>query len=98
MIVLCNILTKTKNHDVYDEVAINKFPIIIIDDCEDITKYCDDFGNNEFMLKMVKKHVKNETTFDNAKIYLRFFDETNEVIEDKIIVVNEKITKEQWKN
>jgi hypothetical protein len=31
MIVAINILTKTKNGDVYDEVAINKFPIIVDD-------------------------------------------------------------------
>lgn len=99
MIIVCNILTKTKNHDVYDEVAVNKYPIIIVDDCDDVDSYCDNFGQNDFMLDIVKKHVKNEVTFDNAKLYLRFLDETNDVVVvDRHLVVNEKITKEQWKN
>lgn len=99
MIIVCNILTKTKNHDVYDEVAVNKYPIVIIDDCEDVDRYCDEFGQNEFMLEIVKKHVKNDVTFDNAKLYLRFLDDsTQRAVMDRNIVVSEKITKEQWKN
>lgn len=98
MIITCNILTKTKNHDVYDEVAVNKFPIIIIDECEDIERYCDGLGDDSFILEIVKKHVKNDITFENAKLYLRFFNEETENVVDKVIVVNEKITYEQWKN
>lgn len=98
MIITCNILTKTKNHDVYDEVAVNKFPIIITDECTDVDSYCDGLGEDGFILEIVRNHVKNDITFENAKLYIRFFNEDSDEVTDKVIIVNEKITYEQWKS
>lgn len=107
MIVAINILTKTKNGDVYDEVAINKFPIIVDDpDIElqynkNYDEWIEDFIRDDSEtggICCLKKHIKNTITFDNSRFFMRFFDEDNGETIDKIIKISEKISLSVWKN
>lgn len=102
MVISINILTKTKNGDTYDEVAINKYPIVIIDnDAENLDEWLNEFMmSNDFIL-ILKHHIKNETTFNNSKLYIRALIEEmtdNEQKIDKIIKISEKIELDVWMN
>ena len=98
MFAVINILTKTKNGDTYDEVAINKYPMVVFDN--DISNISDIITDETF-LNGLKSHIKNEITFDNAKLYIRIFDDSKSMqdmlVQEYNITLKEIITKEQWK-
>lgn len=98
MFAAINILTKTKNGDTYDEVAINKYPMVVFDN--DISNISDIITDDTFV-NGLKSHIKNEITFDNAKLYIRIFDDSKSMqdmlVQEYNITLKEIITKEQWK-
>lgn len=79
-----NITTDTKNTDVYDKVAVNKFPIIA--KCRDI----DDlmlFLRNDDTTKFIKDNLKNQRLYDNAYYHIREISKHN--IENIVLKISE---------
>ena len=89
MIHAINIVVPVKRSNVYDEVALNKYPIIYIDD-EDVDGIFDD----EELQNALAKYIKNQVTHDSAKINIRtiYGDETIQnrsfKFKDKVSIYN----------
>lgn len=87
MITVFNITTRTKCGDVYDEVAINKYPIVIVGfDGRD--EEC--LLNDSEITDVITSHIRNDATYEYAKLYIRVFDDNNEMVSEKIIMLNKK--------
>lgn len=100
MILVLNILTKTKRGDVYDEVAINKYPIVIsIDGNCDIDEWLDEFLGSDDFSRILSNHIRNRATFDNSKLYIRIYDDGENKVDDRVIIIADKINDIQvWEN
>lgn len=71
-----NVILGTRKGDVYDQVAINKYPIIYIDNDND-----PDWDDPE-LRKAILSHVKNGTIRNKSLLYVRYVNtETGEVEE-----------------
>ena len=72
MIYVLNIVTATKESDaLYNEVAVNTFPIVWTTDSQDIEEL---FADEEFKTAM-EKIIKSKKVYENAIIYYRSFDD-----------------------
>lgn len=61
-----NICVDTKTTDLYDKVAVNKFPLLI--SCENETRLTEILAGNEvteYVKSMISKHL-----YDNAQYYI----------------------------
>ena len=82
---IINLVCRTKPGDYYDQVALNKFPIVVIDnDIESVIKS----EINDYINKL----VPNEVLRDDIKLYIRILDDNN-VEEKQIIELAEYIKK-----
>lgn len=63
-----NLTVDTKTTDLYDQVAINKFPIIVI--CKDEHELWDKLSLEETAL-WIKQNVRTQRLFDSAYFYIR---------------------------
>lgn len=63
-----NLTVDTKTTDLYDKVAINKFPIIVI--CKDEQELWDKLSSDDTIL-WIKQNVRNQRLFDSAYFYIR---------------------------
>lgn len=63
-----NLTVDTKTTDLYDQVAINKFPIIVI--CKDEQELWDKLSTEETAL-WIKQNVRTQRLFDSAYFYIR---------------------------
>ena len=61
-----NVLTKTRQGDAYDMVAINKFPIVYA-----TNRSPEDFIKDECIISQLKHLIKNKTTYEQSVLYIR---------------------------
>jgi hypothetical protein len=69
-----NLVVDTKNTDIYDKVALNKFPIIIKCKTEAELK---DILSQELAQKFIQDHIKSQRVFDSAEWFIRCIYEEN---------------------
>jgi hypothetical protein len=75
-------------------VALNRFPIVYINDDVDDP---DDLFDDEDFIRTLVRYVKNGTVYDNAKVCIRVVVEEDSWVHiDKEYQLNEKITKEEY--
>ena len=67
-IYVINVTVDTKTTDLYDQVAINKFPIIVI--CKDEDELREKLSNEEAS-NWIKQNVRTQRLFDSAYFYIR---------------------------
>ena len=63
-----NLVVDTKNTDIYDKVALNKFPIIVRCKTEAELK---DMLASESTKEFIKEHIKSKKVFDSAMWNIR---------------------------
>lgn len=73
-----NLVVDTKTTDIYDKVALNKFPIII--QCKTESKLKDILSNNE-TFEFVKQLIKSKRVYDSAEWKIRSIYDNGEVRE-----------------
>lgn len=78
MIYTINLVVDTKVTDIYDKVALNKYPMVIF--CDDINELKDILSNID-TINYVKNYIKSKKIFDNAQWYIRSIDYDN-IIEE----------------
>jgi hypothetical protein len=78
MIYTINLVVDTKVTDIYDKVALNKYPMVIF--CDDINELKDILSNIN-TINYVKNYIKSKKIFDNAQWYIRSIDYDN-IIEE----------------
>jgi hypothetical protein len=74
-----NLVVDTKNTDIYDKVALNKFPIIIKCKAEAELK---DILSQELAQKFIQDHIKSQRVFDSAEWFVRcvYEDDVREIV------------------
>lgn len=86
-----NIVTPTRAGDtLYNEVAINTFPIVWMTDSEDISEL---WGDSDFISSM-ERLVKSQKVYENAVIYYRCFTDEQEYVREDKFKLKEKINLE----
>lgn len=73
-----NLVVDTKATDIYDKVALNKFPIIVQCSNESSLK---DILSNEETLKFVKTLIKSKRVYDSAEWKIRSIYDSGDVRE-----------------
>ena len=63
-----NLVVDTKNTDIYDKVALNKFPIIIKCKTEAELK---EILTQEMAQTFIQDHIKSQRVFDSAEWFIR---------------------------
>ena len=81
MIYTINIVTITKSTDLYDAVALNKFPLLIVCGGDEFEQF---LSSNE-MLEFCKQYIKTKNLYDHAKFYIRTIDNENDDTVDSIV-------------
>jgi hypothetical protein len=71
MIYAINIVTVTKSTDLYDAVAVNKFPILVTCDSRDELY---DILKEEQIKIFCQNTIKTKNLYDHSKFYIREFD------------------------
>jgi hypothetical protein len=69
-----NLVVDTKITDIYDKVALNKFPIIIKCKTEAELK---EILSQELAQKFIQDHIKSQRVFDTAEWFIRCIYEEN---------------------
>lgn len=81
-----NLVVDTKNTDIYDKVALNKFPIIIKCKTEAELK---EILSQELAQKFIQDHIKSQRVFDTAEWFIRcIYDENVREIVWKVTDTN----------
>ena len=76
---IINLVVDTKNTDIYDKVALNKYPIIVSCKDEDELRKILSSDNSK---NYIKKHIKSQKVYDTAEWFIRHFisfDNTDEI-------------------
>lgn len=68
MIFAVNLTVDTKTTDLYDQVAINKYPIIVI--CNDEKELWEKLSADS-TIKWIKENVRTKHLFNSAYFYIR---------------------------
>lgn len=68
MIFAINLTVDTKTTDLYDQVAVNKYPIIVI--CDDEKELWEKLSSSS-TIAWVRKNVRTNKLFDSAYFYIR---------------------------
>ena len=88
MIYTINIVTVTKSTDLYDAVAVNKFPMLIQCDPDEFESIL----QQDSMVEFCKANIKSKNLYDHAKFYVRMIDDENDSTpEENILDVNKYI-------
>lgn len=89
-----NIISKSKGA-AYAEVALNRFPIVYINDEAD---GADGLFDDEDFKQILLKYITNEVVFDNASVCVRELTDSDDGWHrrDSTYVLNEKITKQYY--
>lgn len=69
-----NLAVDTKTTDLYDQVAINKYPIIVL--CNDEKELWDKLSTND-TANWIRNNVRTKRLFDTAYFYIREIDDDN---------------------
>ena len=74
-----NLVVDTKNTDIYDKVALNKFPIIIKCKTEAELK---EILSQELAQKFIQDHIKSQRVMDTAEWFIRcvYDNEVREIV------------------
>lgn len=80
-----NIISKTREGALYDEVALNKYPIVYISDCTP-----DELFEQRDLVDAIRRKVLTSNVYGNAKICVRCIDEKDEV-SDLLFILKDKI-------
>ena len=74
-----NLVVDTKNTDIYDKVALNKFPIVIKCKTEAELK---EILNQELAQKFIQDHIKSQRVLDSAEWFVRcvYEDSVKEIV------------------
>ena len=81
-----NLVVDTKNTDIYDKVALNKFPIIVKCKTEAELK---EILSQELAQKFIQDHIKSQRVFDTAEWFIRcIYDENVREIVWKVTDTN----------
>lgn len=86
MIYIININVNTKSTDIYDKVAINKFPIII--NARD-NQHLFEILNKPNICDYIKTHI-SEQLYENAAYYIRFIDSDGKLNEESNMILRLK--------
>lgn len=68
MIFAVNLTVDTKTTDLYDKVAVNKYPVIVI--CDDEKELCEKLSS-ESTAKWIKENIRIKRIFDTAYFHIR---------------------------
>lgn len=68
MIFAVNLTVDTKTTDLYDKVAVNKYPVIVI--CNDEKELWEKLSS-EHTAKWIKEHIRIKRIFDTAYFHIR---------------------------
>lgn len=68
MIFAVNLTVDTKTTDLYDKVAINKYPVIVI--CNDEQELCEKLSS-ENTGKWIKENIRTKHLFESAFFHIR---------------------------
>ena len=66
-----NLTVDTKTTDIYDQVAVNKYPIIVL--CKDEEELWDKLSHTN-TINWVKQNVRTKRLFDTAFFHIREID------------------------
>lgn len=69
-----NLAVDTKTTDLYDQVAVNKYPIIVL--CNDEKELWDKLSTND-TANWIRNNVRTKRLFDTAYFYIREIDDDN---------------------
>lgn len=70
MIAVINVIAPTKSTDIYGEVALHKYPIVVkCKDLDDLKKLLS--AQNQYINQL----FRTQSLFDKAKYYIRIIDE-----------------------
>ena len=69
-----NLTVDTKTTDLYDQVAVNKYPVIVI--CED-EKELWDILSSQATANWVRENIRIQRIFDTAYFHIREIDSIN---------------------
>ena len=83
---VANLVVDTKNTDIYDKVALNKFPIIIKCKTEAELK---EILSQELAQKFIQEHIKSKRVLDSAEWFIRC------IYEEEVREIVWKISKEE---
>ena len=75
MIYAINIVTVTKSTDIYDAVAVNKFPILIA--CNSRDELYGILGGDQ-VKNFCQQMIKTQNLYDHSKFYIRELDDEND--------------------
>lgn len=88
MMYVLNIVSPTKDSDtLYNEVAVNVFPIVWITSSNEL----DSLLKDKIFISKIKEIIKSKKIYENAKIYYRRFDDSMNLIDQDSFLLNEKI-------
>jgi hypothetical protein len=63
-----NLTVDTKTTDLYDQVAVNKYPIIVL--CKDDKELWDKLASQD-TVNWIRANIRNQKLFDSAYFYIR---------------------------
>lgn len=63
-----NLTVDTKTTDLYDQVAVNKYPIIVL--CKDDKELWDKLTSQD-TANWIRANIRNQKLFDSAYFYIR---------------------------
>ena len=69
-----NLTVDTKTTDLYDQVAVNKYPIIVL--CKDETELWDKLSSQDTS-NWIRQNVRTQRLFDTAYFHIREIDNEN---------------------
>lgn len=78
MIYAVNLTVNTKTTDLYDKVAVNKFPVIVI--CSDEQELWDKLSS-ENTAKWIKENIRTKHLFESAYFHIRGVENDDKVSE-----------------
>ena len=88
MMYVLNIVSPTKDSDtLYNEVAVNVFPIVWITSSNEL----DSLLKDKIFISKIKEIIKSKKIYENAKIYYRRFYDSINLIDQDSFLLNEKI-------
>lgn len=85
MIFAVNLTVDTKTTDLYDKVAINKYPVIVI--CKDEKELKDKLSSSS-TIKWIRENIRIQRVFDSAYFHIRGIKDLND---DNILEFNWKV-------
>lgn len=72
-----NLTVDTKTTDLYDQVAINKYPIIVI--CKDENELWEKLSSQD-VVNWVRQNVRTQRLFNTAYYYIREISDYDDVL------------------